>query len=464
MKESITRRDFLKKSAAAGAAAAGLGACSGASSGPKASGAGLAIGEMDTRRCGDDTVSLLGYGCMRWPTMRVGNQTVIDQEKVNELVDFAYRHGVTYFDTAPVYVQGLSERATGLALSRYPRESFRIATKLSNQRMAGQGLSPEQLYKASVEMYEESFRELGVDYIDYYLLHSIGGGDGMPLLRERFFDNGVLDFLVQEREKGRIRHLGWSFHGDVAVFDYMLSLHDEGKYRWDFVQIQMNYLDWRHAKATNERNINAEYLYGELEKRGIPCTIMEPLLGGRLSNVPDHVAEFLKTREPDRSVASWAFRFCGTYPGVLSVLSGMTYMEHLQDNLTSLAPLKPLTEDDLEYLQRAANLMAAYPTIPCNQCNYCMPYPYGLDIPNILTFYNKCINEGNMPDGRQDPNYRKARRAFLVGYSRAVPSLRQADHCTGCNQCSPECPQRIDIPAELRKIDSYAEQLRQDNF
>ena len=308
------------------------------------------------------------------------------------------------------------------------------------------------------------FGELGVDYIDYYLLHSIGGGDGMPLLRERFFDNGVLDFLVQEREKGRIRHLGWSFHGDVAVFDYMLSLHDEGKYRWDFVQIQMNYLDWRHAKATNERNINAEYLYGELEKRGIPCTIMEPLLGGRLSNVPDHVAEFLKTREPDRSVASWAFRFCGTYPGVLSVLSGMTYMEHLQDNLTSLAPLKPLTEDDLEYLQRAANLMAAYPTIPCNQCNYCMPCPYGLDIPNILTFYNKCINEGNMPDGRQDPNYRKARRAFLVGYSRAVPSLRQADHCTGCNQCSPECPQRIDIPAELRKIDSYAEQLRQDNF
>ena len=116
-----------------------------------------------------EQVSLLGYGCMRWPTMRVGNQTVIDQEKVNELVDFAYRHGVTYFDTAPVYVQGLSERATGLALSRYPRESFRIATKLSNQRMAGQGLSPEQLYKASVEMYEESFRELGVDYIDYYL-------------------------------------------------------------------------------------------------------------------------------------------------------------------------------------------------------------------------------------------------------------------------------------------------------
>ena len=284
----------------------------------------------------------------------------------------------------------------------------------------------------------------------------------MPLLRERFFDNGLLDFLVKEREKGRIRNLGWSFHGDVKVFDHMLSLHDEGSYHWDFAQIQMNYLDWTHAKATNARNVNAEYLYGELSKRNIPCTIMEPLLGGRLSSVPDHVAEYLKSREPLRSVASWAFRFCGTWPGVLSILSGMTYMEHLQDNLTSLAPLTPLSQDELDYLEHAADLMAAYPTIPCNQCNYCMPCPYGLDIPGILTHYNKCVNEGNIPEGRQDPNYRKARRAFLVGYDRSVPPIRQADHCTGCNQCSPECPQRIDIPQEMQRISQYVETLKQN--
>lgn len=462
MKEkNISRREFLKKSAAAGLGAAAVTACGSDKKKTSSASSSLQQGEMTYRTINDDKVSLLGYGCMRWPTVQVNGQNTVDQNAVDQLIDYAYRHGVNYFDTAPVYVMGQSEKATGLALARYPRDTYYIATKLSNQRFAGQGLTPQQMYKASIEMYENSFKELGVDYIDYYLLHSIGGGDGIPLLNERFFDCGVIDYLMKEREKGRIRHLGWSFHGDVAVFDHMLKLHDEGKYHWDFAQIQMNYLDWKHAKATNTRNVDAVYLYGELEKRGIPCTIMEPLLGGRLSSVPDHVAEFLKTKEPERSVASWAFRFCGTYPDVLTVLSGMTYMEHLQDNLLSLAPVKPLTQDDLDYLERAAELMASYPTIPCNQCMYCMPCPYGIDIPTVFTFYNKCVNEGNVAESREDPNYRKARRAFLVGYDRAVPGFRQAAHCIGCNQCSPECPQRINIPQEMVRVNNYAEALKQ---
>jgi len=149
----------------------------------------------------------------------------------------------------------------------------------------------------------------------------------------RYIDNGVLDFLLQERDAGRIRNLGFSYHGDVAVFDHLLSQHD--KYRWDFVQIQLNYMDWRHAKEINKRNTDAEYLYGELAKRDIPAIIMEPLLGGRLSKVPDHVAATLKEQRPEASVASWAFRFAGSLPGVLTVLSGMTYMEHLRDNLAT---------------------------------------------------------------------------------------------------------------------------------
>lgn len=457
--DKISRRGFLKKSAAAGAAIVTAGACGrDRQAGPDST----QSGEMTYRTNLGDKVSLLGYGCMRWPTRTEDGQAVVDQEKVNELIDYAYRHGVNYFDTAPVYVRGLSERATGLALSRYPRETWYIATKMSNHRIAGQGLSPGQVFRSSVEMYENSFKELGVDYIDYYLLHSIGGGEGMPTLMERFFDSGVLDFLVAERERGRIRRLGWSFHGDVRVFDYMLSLHDEGRYHWDFVQIQMNYLDWKHAKASNQRNVDAEYLYGELAKRGIPCTIMEPLLGGRLSSVPDHVAEYLKTREPQRSIASWAFRFCGTFPDVLCVLSGMTYMEHLQDNLHSLAPLKPLSQEELAYLGNAAGLMAAYPTIPCNRCDYCMPCPYGLDIPGIFTHYNKCVNEGHMPESRQDPLYRKARRAFLIGYDRSIARERQADHCIGCGLCAPQCPQRIDIPAQMQRIDRHAEGLKRE--
>ena len=154
--------------------------------------------------------------------------------------------------------------------------------------------------------------------------------------------------------------------------------------------------------------------------------------------------------------------FCGSLPGVYTVLSGMTRMEHLQDNLRTYAPLKPLTEDDFKFLQDTATRMMQFNTIPCNDCKYCMPCPYGLDIPAILLHYNKCLNEGNIPESSQDENYRRARRAFLVGYDRSVPKLRQASRCIGCNQCSVHCPQRINIPGELHRIDAYVERLKQE--
>ena len=399
-----------------------------------------------------DKVSLLGFGMMRLPFR--GESDEIDQEMVNELVDYAMAHGVNYFDTSPAYCRGLSERATGIALSRHPRESYFVATKLSN--------FSNYTRENSVAMYRRSFEELQVDHIDYYLLHSVGGGDGMGLLNERFFDNGMVDFLLKEREAGRIRNLGFSYHGDVRVFDYLLSRHDE--FKWDFVQIQLNYLDWRHAKQNNERNTDAEYLYGELSKRGIPAIIMEPLLGGRLSNVPDNIVARFKQRAPGSSVASWAFRFAGNFPGVLTVLSGMTRMEHLQDNLRTYSPLRPLSEEEFQFLLDTAKLMMEFDTIPCNDCKYCMPCPYGIDIPAVLLHYNKCLNEGNIPQSSQSEEYRKARRAYLVGYDRSVPKLRQADHCTGCGQCNPHCPQGIDIPKELHRIDDYVEKLKQETL
>ncbi len=401
-----------------------------------------------------EKVSVLGYGCMRWPTVKDENgDEVIDQETVNALVDTAIAYGVNYFDTSPAYCKGFSERATGIALKRHPREKFYIATKLSN-------FAPETWSReASLKMYHNSFKELQVDKIDYMLLHAIGMG-GMEALHGRYLDNGVLDFLVEEREAGRIGNLGFSYHGDIKVFDYLLSLHD--KYKWDFVQIQLNYLDWKHAREINPRNTDAEYLYAELEKRGIPAVIMEPLLGGRLSKVHDHIVARLKQREPQRSVASWAFRFAANAPGVLTVLSGMTYMEHLLDNLRSYCPFKPLSEEEVRFLYDTADIMMQYPTVPCNDCKYCMPCPYGIDIPAVLTHYNKCVNQGNVPESRQAENYRQARRAFLVGYDRSVPKLRQADHCIGCNTCVSHCPQGIDIPAELGRIDRFVEQLKQN--
>ena len=454
--KDISRRKFLKLMGAAGITATGLAACAGKETAKEVS-ASREIPKYKmtyrTNPTSGDKVSILGYGCMRWPTLPEpeANGNVIDQEAVNELVDYAIEHGVNYFDTAPVYVQGWSERATGIALKRHPRDKFFVATKLSN--------FSNYTRENSLAMYHKSFKELQVDYIDYYLLHSVGGGDGMGLLMDRFFNNGMIDFLLKEREAGRIRNIGFSYHGDIKVFDYLLSRHDE--FKWDFVQIQMNYLDWKHAKEINDRNTNAEYLYQELAKRNIPAIIMEPLLGGRLSKVHDHIVSRLKQREPERSVASWAFRFAGTYPDVLTVLSGMTYMEHLQDNLHTYCPLDPLNEDEIQYLFDTADLMMQYPTIPCNDCKYCMPCPYGIDIPAILVHYNKCVNEGNVPEDRQAENYRKARQAFLVGYDRSVPRLRQADHCIGCNQCSPHCPQNINIPHELHRINGFVEKLKQ---
>ena len=458
----IGRRDFLKI-VVISTASASLTACGG---GDQSVAEDPVLGPVPTDQMThrinpstQDKVSILGYGCMRWPLLPepAANGNVIDQEMVNKLVDYALAHGVNYFDTAPVYLQGWSEESTGIALKRHPRESYFIATKLSNQRLAGQGLTPQEIYDASIQMYHDSLKKLQTDYLDYYLLHNLGGGKGIETFNERFIDNGVLDYLLKAREAGRIRNLGWSFHGDVKVFDHVLNLG----VKWDFVQIQLNYLDWTHASGMN---VDAVYLYGELEKRGIPAVIMEPLLGGRLSNVPDHIVARLKQRRPDKSVASWAFRFAGSPKGVLTVLSGMTYMEHLQDNIRTFSPLDPITDEERQFLFDTADLMAQYPTIPCNDCKYCMPCPYALDIPAILLHYNKCVNEGNLPKSRQDPNYREARQAFLVGYDRKVPKLRQASHCIGCNECVPHCPQRINIPKQMQRIDQFVEQLKQDTL
>ena len=461
--KDISRRNFLKKLGAGATTitvAAAASACGGSGK-DKIASAASAKREIPTDKMtyrvnhnNNDRVSILGYGCMRWPMIPnpSGQGEIVDQESVNRLIAYAMEHGVNYYDTSPAYCQGFSEGATGEALSRFPREKFLVATKLSN--FAPSTWSRE----SSIAMYRNSFKELRVDVIDYYLLHSIGNG-GIETFNKRYIENGMVDYLMEERKAGRIRNLGFSFHGTKEVFDRVLAMHE--KVHWDFVQIQLNYVDWRHASGAN---VNADYLYAEMVKRNIPAIIMEPLLGGRLSNVPEHIMLRLKQQRPDESVASWAFRFAGSPENVLTVLSGMTYMEHLQDNLLTYSPLVPLNEDDYVFLEETAQLMLKYPTIPCNDCKYCMPCPYGIDIPGVLLHYNKCVNEGNVPKSSQDENYRKARRAFLIGYDRSVPRLRQADHCIGCAQCNEHCPQSIDIPAEMQRINDFVEQLKQETL
>ena len=372
------------------------------------------VGKMTyrTNPFNQDKVSLLGYGMMRLPS-KTENQDDYDQDMINRQIDYAIEHGVNYFDTSPV------------------------------------------------QMYKNSMKELQVDYIDYYLLHAVGGG--MNEFNSRYVDNGMMDFLLKEREAGRIRNLGFSFHGHQSVFDEILAMHD--KYHWDFVQIELNYLDWDYANEISNNNVDAHYLYDELQKMGIPAVIMEPLLGGRLNNLPQYLAKELKQRDPERSVASWAFRYAGTPEGVLTVLSGMTYMEHLKDNLLSYCPLVPLTQAEQQFLdEQVAQRIVGLENIPCNDCKYCMPCPYGIDIPAIFVHYNKCKNDGTLPRLQMDDEYYKLRRNYLIGLDRAVPRMRQADHCIGCGQCEPHCPQSIKIPRELQKISQFVEDLKQNKF
>ena len=279
----------------------------------------------------NEKVSLLGYGMMRLPTKPDDNNEY-DQDMINKQIDYAMEHGLNYIDTSPVYCQGKSERCTGIALSRHKRSEYFIATKLSNFNRDYWAADKAK------EMYHNSLKDLQVDYLDYYLLHAVGGS--MEEFNGRYVDNGMMDYLMKEREAGRIRNLGFSFHGKQEVFDEVIALHE--KYHWDFVQIELNYLDWNYANEINGNNVDASYLYAELQKRGIPAVIMEPLLGGRLANLPQYLVNELKKFDPTKSVASWAFRYAGTYEGVLTVLSGMTYMEHLKDNRFGEYPLQRL--------------------------------------------------------------------------------------------------------------------------
>ena len=453
-RKEINRRNFLKIVGTGTAATTAV--MYGCKPNNTVSAEGGAIGEVPTDKMTyrinhntGDKVSLLGYGCMRWPLRQKtdgSGEEEVDQDTVNELVDYAIAHGVNFFDTAPVYVRGWSETATGIALKRHPRDKFFIATKLSNQR--GKWTKEE-----GIAMYRKSLHDLQVDYLDYYLLHSLGAS--IEQFKARFINNGLLDFLLKEKAAGRIRNLGWSFHGNVEVFDYLLAMD----VHWDFVMIQLNYQDWQHADGV--RNVNAEYLYGELVKYNVPAIVMEPLLGGRLAQVNSQALKLMKEARPEDSAASWAFRFAGTPENILTVLSGMVYMEHLQENIRTYAPLLPTNEREYKILEQVTDILINSDYVQCTECQYCMPCPYGIDIPEIFGHYNRIVSSGYMLVSSKDENYKSARRAFLVGYDRSVPRLRQASHCIGCNICKPLCPQRIDISKEMRRIDAYVERLKQ---
>ena len=352
-------------------------------------------------------LSALGFGMMRLPLRADGT---IDEPLVAQMVRLAIEGGVNYFDTAYPYHQGESERVTGRVLRAYPRESFHLASKFP-------GHMPEGA-RGPAAIFEEQLEKCGVDYFDFYLLHNVSERS-MAFYTDPAV--GCLDYFLEQKRLGRIRHLGFSCHAKPEGLEQFLDYADG---RLEFCQIQLNYLDWTLQDAKRKCDILAAH--------NMPVWVMEPVRGGRLAVLPGTLGDGLLAAQPDKSIPSWAFRWLQGLDNLGMILSGMSTSEQVADNLHTFAAPSPLTEaENAQLMDIAERLKGA---VPCTGCRYCCDgCPAGLDIPALLRAEND-LRFGGSPD------------------LTALPSDRRADACLGCGQCASVCPQKIDVPAELRKL------------
>jgi predicted aldo/keto reductase-like oxidoreductase len=355
-------------------------------------------------------ISMLGYGAMRLPTL--GADDKINYEEAERLLDHAYKSGVNYFDTAYPYHGGNSEVVTGKILSKYPRESYYLATKYPGHQVLDS-------YDPSV-IFEHQLEKCGVEYFDFYLLHNVSETSIDVFLDERW---GIIDYLVEQKRLGRIKHLGFSTHGlPENLAEFLEAAGD----KMEFCQIQLNYLDWTLQRAKEKCELLAKY--------NIPIWVMEPVRGGKLvDKLPEGAKADLKALRPDESVASWCFRWLMTLPNMGVILSGMTTMDQLTDNLKTFSEDKHLTETEIEKLYAIAESLKN--NVPCTACRYCTDVcPKGLNIPMLIEVYN---------DLRYAPGVNSASKIEFM------PEDKQPTACIACGRCVKMCPQHIDIPKTL---------------
>lgn len=361
----------------------------------------------------DLKLSALGMGTMRLPVIG-GDDANIDTAAAEKMVDYALENGVNYFDTAWGYHNGNSETVIGQALSRHPRDKFYLATKFPGYDLSNMGKVEE--------IFEEQLRKCQVDYFDFYLVHNVCEMNIDAYLDPKY---GTYDYLVKQKENGRIRHLGFSAHGSYDVMKRFLEAYGE---KMEFCQIQLNWLDWSFQDAKAKVELLREY--------HLPIWVMEPLRGGKLVSLPEEKAQKLKKLRPDEGIPAWAFRYLQSIDDVVVILSGMSDMGQLQDNIRTFETEKKLNNEEMETLLGIADEMVKQNNLPCTACRYCTSHcPKGLNIPSLLELYN----EHNLTGG-----------GFIAPMAlMAVPEDKQPSACVGCRSCEAVCPQQIKISEAL---------------
>ena len=368
----------------------------------------------------------LGFGLMRLPTQGGVKDAAIDVEQVKGMVDAFLERGFTYFDTAWMYCNHQSENVAREALvSRYPRERFTLATKLHAGYLNGK--------EDRDRIFGEQLRKTGAGYFDYYLLHSINRE-----LYEKYTRYDCFEWLREKQRQGLVRHIGFSFHDSAEFLEEVLSAHPE----FEFVQLQINYLDW------DSESVQSRRCYEAARRHNLPVIVMEPVKGGTLASVPPAVERLFRAAAPGRSTASWAIRFAAGLDGVMVVLSGMSNMEQLLDNTGFMADPAPLSEDELHILRQAVELIRSGIAVPCTGCAYCTDgCPMQIAIPEYFSLYNADLQEAGAAA-------EKPRRA---DYLALAADHGRAGDCIGCGQCESVCPQKLPIIRHLREVASYFE-------
>lgn len=367
----------------------------------------------------------LGFGLMRLPVNDPTNPADVDIEQVKKMVDLFISKGFTYFDTALMYNGAASESVARKALvDRYPRDSFTLATKL-HFAFFNSLEDRDRVFNGQLE-------KTGAGYFDYYLVHGIEAS-----CYEKYEQFDCFNWVLEKKKQGLVKHAGFSFHDDAALLDRILTKHPE----MEFVQLQINYLDWESSW------VRSREVYETAVKHGKPVIVMEPVKGGTLAKVPPEAETLLKQAEPDLSVPSWAIRFAASLPGVMMVLSGMSSIEQIEDNLSYMENFKPLTEDQITLTRQVADIINRQIAVPCTGCSYCTGgCPMSIPIPQYFSLYNEDMRE-NMAQKGWTINF--------TNYDKLTEKFGRAKDCIACGQCEGVCPQHLPIIEKLRDVSAH---------